>query len=185
MIYVKDISKGGYTLVQTPGNPSFLVKKSENPTLQQERTRAVSYSNRYNTAPTFHHLRDFEVVRTLIDDLFDKWQDAVIQLMELRKEINDASHLNPSIEATSLRAYITTIGYLVKLFHKDRTLPCPDIVPSGDGGIDIEWTLDNKFVSVQIHKSNPKNDRIYFRLNGASFESVELNRENLSNLLRQ
>lgn len=184
MIYARNIpSFDGYTLLQRPGVPSRFVKKSES-NLQQDPPRNLTYWDRYKTAQNFYHLRPPEEVEAFADNFVKKWQNAASQMMGLLKETSDSTHLNPNVEATTKRAFLTTLLWLFRLFRKNEDLPGPDIVPNGDGGIDIEWTFANRFISVQIHKSNPNNDRIYYK-KAEGFASVELNANNLLALLNE
>lgn len=170
-----------YVLIQNQGGPSELRRKSSS-TLNQEAWNRCSPYERYKAAENIYHID--ERVQAFKHELKTSWGEAISQLQELHGELFDDSSLNPAIEATSRRAFLTALFWLVKTYSEDRSLPCPDIVPSGDGGIDIEWTFDDRFVSAQIHKSNPANDRIYFRFR-EGFQSTELKMGNLLSLLQK
>ena len=170
-----------YILVQNPGSPSELRRKSSSNS-RQETWNRCSYYERYKAAEKIYHIDDR--VQAFRDELLSSWGEAISQIRELYKELFDSSELSPMVEATSKRAFITSLFWVIKTFSEDESLPCPDILPSGDGGIDIEWTFDDRFVSVQIHKSNHVNDKIYFRRNNG-FESAKLNVDNLLSLLQK
>ena len=173
-----------YILVQQSGVPSRLVKRSD-VNLQNKPMRRLTYLDKCRSAQNFYHLRSMNAVEDLITSFTAKWPTTAMQMTELLKELTDASHLSPKIEVTSKRSFLTTFLWVVlKVFSSYPDLPSPDIVPNGDGGIDIEWTLEDKFVSVQIHKSNPNNDRIYFK-KAAGFSSLDLNIRNLLKLIRK
>ena len=119
---------------------------------------------------------------TQADVLYEKmlisWGDACIQVRELFRELYQESEFAPQIKPTTKRAFTSVSGWLVQLFIADGSLSCPDVVPDGDGGVDIEWELDDQFVSVHIHNSNREQDKIYFKKNG-EFHHSELTLENL------
>ncbi len=169
-----------YVLVQDANSPSVLVKKNQSTASHQEQLKESTDSVKYYFDCKYYY---FDSPQDSIKrDFVESWKEALLQMGELTKEIFDASDLNPMVEATSKRAFLTALFWLVNVFSNNKNLTCPDIVPSGEGGIDIEWTFEALFVSVQIHKSNPKNDRIYYKRDG-SFKSTELNKENLLDLL--
>jgi hypothetical protein len=182
MIYSRNINVDDYVLVQNPGSPSRFVKKTET-NLQQEPTRNLTYWDKYKSAQKIYHLRPLQAVEEFTEQFMKAWPEAGIQMVELLHEVKDPSRVNSAIEATSKRAFLTTFLWLFKAFIKSPGAPCPDVVPNGEGGIDVEWTIGDKLVSLQIHKSNPNNDRIFFKKD-AGFSSTELTLVNLLNLLR-
>lgn len=183
LVQFSDVSSlmDDYVLIQNAGSPSELRRKNPSNLHQVAWSRCSDYQ-RYKAAENFYHIDDR--VQAFKNELVSSWGEAISQLQDLHKELFDDSDLSPMIEATSKRAFLTTLFWIVKTFSNDKSLPCPDIVPSGNGGIDIEWTFEDRFVSAQIHKSNLANDKIYFRLS-RGFESAELNLENLLNLLQK
>ena len=173
---------GDYTLIQSPNAPSRLLPRSESE-MPQRKSR-TTYWDRYVNAKKNYHLRPSQEVDAFTERFIGSWPSAALQMVGLLKEVSSSTcQLSPSVEPTSKRAYLATFGWLFRLFKSNEDLPCPDIVPSGDGGIDIEWTREKIFISVQIHKSRPQNDRIYFKRDGHSFSSEELKLDNLLALL--
>lgn len=58
----------------------------------------------------------------------------------------------------------------------------PRVVASGDGGIDLEWETDERFISVHLSPSDERFDRIYIE-NAQGYQNVPLAQTDLDQLL--
>jgi hypothetical protein len=81
------------------------------------------------------------------------------------------------------KGYLKTEG-LRPLLRVSR----PELIPDGEGGIDIEWEHGNRKLALSCRGRANQRDFIYWRENGGQYDgdeaSPELLREKLSWLLR-
>ena len=116
-------------------------------------------------------------------EIISAWGNSFKQLSELEKELSDEVKLNPVIKPITKRAFSNTVDLLVKLFYKDKTLLAPDIISSGDGGIDIEWETNSKVISIHIDSKSHKRDMIYYKtVEGFKYKNLTV--RNIFDLLR-
>lgn len=113
-------------------------------------------------------------------DVYSIWEDSFVQLHQSL----DTTELNPELEPVSSRAFITSLKVLENAFKVAPDLPAPEMVFSGDGGIDIEWSNGAKLVSIRIRKLEQQEDRIYFQ-DGDNFGSINFTITGLKSVLSQ
>lgn len=112
--------------------------------------------------------------------IHDDWRESFVQLFESL----DRAQLNAELEPVTARAFRVALKALQMSYDASPNLSAPDVILSGDGGIDIEWSAKDKLVSVRIRKSDDARDRIYSQ-DSEDFGSVEFNEENLKSALSQ
>ncbi len=99
------------------------------------------------------------IVKKHIEDLFGdfltKWEEPLLQLKAFVEE-----EVNPSLEKPSSHSVFTAFIYLFAVYQVQPN-SCPELALSGDGGIYLEWQLNDKFISIQIDREKSENDRIY------------------------
>jgi len=115
-------------------------------------------------------------------DLFgkfvDEWETSVVQLYKFTNEQKEKTNT----ERPSQRAFRTALIWMFEIYRMDLQIPQPDVVVSGDGGIDIEWEFENKFISLQIKEEENGTDKIYVEREG-EYGSTEVTKQNLQKIL--
>jgi len=114
----------------------------------------------------------------LFGEFVDKWENSIVQLYKFTNE----SSKDANTETPSQRAYRTALIWMFEIYKLNPQISEPDIVVSGDGGVDIEWDLDDKFISLQIKREENGMDKIYFEHNG-KYTAIEVSKQNLQTLL--
>lgn len=77
----------------------------------------------------------------------------------------------------TLYAYKHARNYLEVLSRiSGRSLPQPDLVPDGEGGVDIEWENGSRRVAISCRANPDQKDCIYWREIGAGgYEARDMN----------
>lgn len=113
-----------------------------------------------------------------IERLVTTWQESIVELFGLLNE--------PFNSETEVTAWATnrTIEWLSFVISIRPDLHEPDVIPSGDGGIDIEWETDRYSLSLHIGASELQHESIYFE-NEGKHAGLLLNKPNLRELVEQ
>lgn len=106
------------------------------------------------------------------------WAESFIQLKESQKREN----YNADVEMPSEDTIAAVMSWINKAFDIASDLQAPDIVPDAEGGLDIEWTLENKFISIHIDHSDKQLNRIFVK-EGKNYNSKPLTEDNLKTIL--
>lgn len=104
----------------------------------------------------------------------EKWADAFNQLSEAQ----DTSNYNMDVVMPSANTVTLISKWLNEAFTVDLDLASPDIVPDGEGGLDIEWNLTDKLVSIHIDNSDETLNRIFVK-NPEGYKSIPLTEANI------
>jgi hypothetical protein len=102
-----------------------------------------------------------------------KWQEPLSQLISFVE-----SDLNPELERPTPHSLLNAVYYLFAVFQIQPDLPTPELAMSGDGGIYLEWQLQDKFVSIQIKGKKGDKDRIYVEQDN-HYGSTEFSKDRL------
>ena len=113
-----------------------------------------------------------KVIKEAFGDFLTKWEEPLSQLIGFTKE-----EVNPLIEKPTGHSVFTALIYLFTIYQLQSDL-YPDLAMSGDGGIYIEFQLDDKFVSIQVHSGSIEKDRIYVE-QGDQFGSIKLTEDSI------
>jgi hypothetical protein len=105
--------------------------------------------------------------RDLFGDFLIKWEEPLLQLKAFVED-----ETNPSLEKPSSHSVFTAFIYLFAIYQLQPNL-CPELALSGDGGVYLEWQLDDKFISIQIDREKSDKDRIYIE-QGDKYGSTKL-----------
>jgi hypothetical protein len=119
---------------------------------------------------------DFLVELPDIEIFAEAWGTALADLLEIPAKSLIAFTGDPVDYSVVVRA----ISVMFEVYQGFCT-EVPDVVNSGDGGVDIEWDFEESFVSIHISPSDPKFDRIYIS-NGGVSEHVIYSREVLERI---
>lgn len=114
----------------------------------------------------------------LFGKFLDEWETTVVQLYKFTNESKEETNT----ERPSQRAFRASLVWLFEIYQLNPQISQPDIVVSGDGGIDIEWEFENRFVSLQIKKEENGTDKIYVEQED-KYGSTEVTKQNLQKLL--
>lgn len=106
-------------------------------------------------------------IKELFGDFLTKWEEPLLQLKAFVED-----EVNPSLEKPSSHSVFTAFIYLFAIYQLQPNL-CPELALSGDGGIYLEWQLNDKFVSIQIDREKSEKDRIYIE-QGGEYGSTKL-----------
>lgn len=126
------------------------------------------------TAATWHDPRDVATMRatTMAHELFARWKNAFSSLWRL------ASH-----EKIGATVEYRVLFWLVQAYITKSDLPCPELISTGtDMGVDIEWSGDSFFLSLQIENSRDSQGLLYFEFED-HFQSKELSIKALRDVL--
>ena len=113
-----------------------------------------------------------KVIKEVFGDFLTKFESPLSQLVDFTNE-----DINPSLEKPSGHSIFSALIYLFGVYQLRPEL-CPDLAMSGDGGIYIEYQLDDKFVSIQVDSELTEKDRVYVE-QGDKFGSVKLMEESI------
>lgn len=113
-----------------------------------------------------------KLIEDLFGDFWTKWQEPLLQLTAFVEE-----EVNPALERPSSHSVFTAFFYLFAAYQLQPN-SCPELAASGDGGIYLEWQLNNKFISIQIDREKSENDRLYVE-RGDSYGSTKLTEDTL------
>jgi len=111
------------------------------------------------------------------EDIVEKWADSFKQLNKTQQKSNYNSEIQLPVDDTV--SAITS--WLNEAFAIAPDLEAPDIVPDAEGGLDIEWDLENQFVSIHIDHSDKTLNRIFIK-NKRGYRSEPLTKKNLKAL---
>lgn len=114
----------------------------------------------------------------LFGKFLNEWETSLVQLYKYTNESREAINA----EKPSQRAFRTTLIWMFEIYQLNPQISQPDIVVSGDGGVDIEWEFEDKFVSLQIKKEEDGTDKIYTE-QGGQYCSMDVTKQNLQKLL--
>jgi len=107
-----------------------------------------------------------------------KWADSFNQLKKAQQKSNyNAEVVLPSDDTVS---NITL--WINEAFAIAPDLDAPDVVPDAEGGLDIEWDLENQFVSIHIDHSDKILNRIFVKTK-SGYRSESLTKKNLKVVL--
>jgi hypothetical protein len=113
-----------------------------------------------------------KAVKDLFGDFLTEWEEPLLQLKAFVED-----ETNPSLEKPSSHSVFTAFIYLFAIYQLQPKL-CPELALTGDGGIYLEWQLDDKFVSIQIDREKSEKDRIYIE-QGDEYGSTKLTEDTL------
>lgn len=108
------------------------------------------------------------------DEVAGKWSDSFIQL----EAVQNINNYNAEVELPSDETISTVTHWINEAFAVVPDSNAPDIVPDGEGGLDIEWALPGKFISIHIDHSDTDLNRIFVK-QGPEFYSKSLIPQNL------
>ncbi len=94
-------------------------------------------------------------IKDLFGDFLTQWEEPLLQLKAFVED-----ETNPLLEKPSSHSVFTAFTYLFIIYQLQPKL-CPELALSGDGGIYLEWQLNDKFISIQIDREKSEKDRIY------------------------
>jgi len=143
-----------------------LIRKQENISIGSSSQNNFLWSN----------LSFFDI--KLFGRFLDEWKTSLVQLYKFTNEPKEEMNT----ERPSQRAFRTALIWLFEIYQSNPQISQPDIVVSGDGGIDIEWEFENKFISLQIKEKENGTDKIYVEQEG-SYGSIEITKQNLQKIL--
>lgn len=87
-------------------------------------------------------------------------------LFDALQRSRDQTKLHHLVKASSPRAYQKAIAVLIHANEKFSYGTIPYIVVPGDGGLIVEWSVGDDFVSVNIDDLNAEMDLLYVQENG-------------------
>lgn len=167
-------------------SPLILIPKFSQPSTDKQ--NYVWRENRFEGKETFYfHKCSGTTARwsnldildiKLFRDFMNEWETTLVQLYKFTNE----SEAETNTEKPSQRAYRTALILMFEVYQMIPGLSQPDVVVSGDGGVDIEWELEDKFVSLQIKKEENGTDKIYIE-QGSEYGSTEVSTQNLHKFL--
>ena len=119
-----------------------------------------------------------KIIKEAFGDFLTKWEEPLSQLIGFTKE-----EANPSLEKPTGHSVFTALIYLFTIYQLQSDL-YPDLAMSGDGGVYIEFQLNDKFVSIQVNSESIEKDRIYIE-QGDKFGSVKLTEDSIKEIFAQ
>lgn len=84
------------------------------------------------------------------------------------KSFSDLASLVTAGNVVTRRAAEWSVTFTTLIFMVNSNLPGPEIVISGDGAIDLEWTLNNRFISIHIGATDEDYETVYEDRDGTS-----------------
>ena len=80
------------------------------------------------------------------------------------------------------RAKDFALGILGRIRALSPTIEPPELIPAGDGSVDIEWDVPGRFISIHVAAEDGGYQSIYQEVDGAS-SAVEYSRKALDEVL--
>ncbi len=108
------------------------------------------------------------------EDIVEKWADSFSQLSKTQQKNN----YNVEVQLPGDDTVSAITLWLNEAFAIVPDLDAPDIVPDAEGGLDIEWNLENQFVSIHIDHSDKLLNRIFIKTK-SGYRSEPLTKKNL------
>jgi len=105
---------------------------------------------------------------------------ALVKLNKLKNETN----LNPHIKPMSSRAFVAAKKWLSIAFGIKSELSKTRILLTGDGGVALEWRLENNYVSINFDENDSEMDMIFYRF-GIDRNYKDLTESNLTELFHR
>lgn len=142
-------------------------------------TRAIGSNNSIPpNISVFHFNEGKNTFSNDYQEVVKKWADSFNQLEKSQQKNNyNAEVILPSDNTVS-----NIILWINEAFAIAPDLDAPDIVPDAEGGLDIEWNLENQFVSIHIDHSDKLLNRIFVK-NKSGYHSEPLTKKNLETVL--
>lgn len=130
--------------------------------------------------PINNWLNSFDtIINKSIEDLFGdfltKWEEPLSQLKVFLED-----EVNSSLERPTIHSVFTASLYMFYVYQCQPNLH-PELALSGDGGIYVEWQLNDKFISIQIDRETSEKDRVYIE-EGDQYGSTKLTKDSLKGI---
>ena len=157
--------------------PNFSQRLTDNPNyVGEDNEKVILFQKHQRINARWVNLDIFDI--ELIGKFIEEWKTTLAQLHKFANEQKEEMN---AVKPTQ-RAFRVTLLIMFEIYKVNPQLSQPDIVVSGDGGVDIEWELESEFISVQIKREENGTDKIYFEQDD-EYGSTEVTKQNLERFL--